>query len=326
MKTVILTVIGTLLALACVFGLAIGFGGPGQPAPLPSINDPFKTIDYSDLPPVQRYTARDGAELGFRAYASPGGTVRGSVVLIHGSSASSNSMHALAKGLAQGGYTAYALDMRGHGVSGSKGQIAYIGQLEDDLADFMEAVKPVAPATLLGFSSGGGFALRFAGDSRQKLFDNYLLLAPYLHYRAPTVRPRSGGWVSVGMPRMIALTVLNRLGITAFNGLPVIAFALDAHAQKFLTPNYSFALMQNFQPRDDYRAGMRAARQPMEVLVGAQDELFQADRFAEAFRDAGRPLRVTLVADTGHIALTLKPEAIQAALAALARLDAPSGR
>lgn len=326
MKTVILTVIGTLLALACVFAVAIGFGGPGQPAPLPSINDPFKSVDYSDLPPVQRYTARDGAELGFRAYASPGGAVRGSVVLIHGSSASSNSMHALAKGLAQGGYTAYALDMRGHGVSGSKGQIAYIGQLEDDLADFMEAVKPVAPATLLGFSSGGGFALRFAGDSRQKLFDNYLLLAPYLHYRAPTVRPRSGGWVSVGMPRMIALTVLNRLGITAFNDLPVIAFALDAHAQKFLTPNYSFALMQNFQPRDDYRAGMRAARQPMEVLVGAQDELFQADRFAEAFRDAGRPLRVTLVADTGHIALTLKPEAIQAALAALARLDAPSGR
>ena len=325
MKKIMLSFVWIFLALVCALGLAIRFGGPVQPAPLPSVNDPFKSIDYSGLPPIQRFAARDGAELGFREYPALS-AVRGSIVLIHGSSASSNSMHAMAKAFSQAGYTAYALDMRGHGVSGSKGQIAHIGQLEDDLADFMEAVKPVTPATLLGFSSGGGFALRFAGDSRQKLFDNYLLLAPYLHYRAPTMRPQSGGWVNVGMPRMIALTVLNRLGITAFNGLPVIAFALDAKAQKFLTPNYSFALMQNFQPRDDYRAGMRAARQPMEVLVGAQDELFQADRFAEAFRDAGRPLRVTLVADTGHIALTLKQEAIQAALAALTRLDAPSGR
>ena len=60
------------------------------------------------------------------------------------------------------------------------GQIAYIGQLENDLTDFMHAVSPPAPVTLAGFSSGGGFAVRFAGSSRQDLFQSYLFLAPFL--------------------------------------------------------------------------------------------------------------------------------------------------
>jgi non-heme chloroperoxidase len=321
MKTIGLILACTLLVLACALGLAIALGSPAQPMPLRSINDPFKTVDFSGMPPVQRFAARDGTQLGFRQYrpATAGG--KGSVVLIHGSSASSNSMHPIAKGFAQAGYTAYALDMRGHGVSGQKGQIAYIGQLEDDLADFMQSVHPDAPVTLTGFSSGGGFALRFAGGSRQKLFSNYLLLAPYLHYAAPTIRPDTGGWVKIGMPRMIALTILNRVGITAWNDLPVLNMALDEKARNFLTPSYSFALTQNFRPQSDYQANLRAAQQPMEVLVGEQDELFYAKRFSETFRAAGRPLPVTLVPAVSHITLTLEPAAIQAAVSAVNRLD-----
>jgi non-heme chloroperoxidase len=51
--------------------------------------------------------------------------------------------------LSAAGFTTYALDIRGHGGSGDKGQIGYIGQLEDDLTDFMRAVSPSAPVTLL---------------------------------------------------------------------------------------------------------------------------------------------------------------------------------
>jgi pimeloyl-ACP methyl ester carboxylesterase len=40
-------------------------------------------------------------------------------------------MHELAKAFAAAGYAAYALDIRGHGDSGDKGKIAYVGQLED---------------------------------------------------------------------------------------------------------------------------------------------------------------------------------------------------
>src|SRR5262249_56769442 len=94
-------------------------------------------------------------------------------------------------------------DIRGHGASGRKGQIAYIGQLEDDLADFIQAVSPPQPITLAGFSSGGGFAIRFAGSKQQNLFQSYLFLAPFLSPDAPTTRPGSGGLGRFGVRRYL---------------------------------------------------------------------------------------------------------------------------
>ncbi|MFL5261945.1 MAG: hypothetical protein ACJ79L_06020, partial [Anaeromyxobacteraceae bacterium] len=72
-----------------------------------------------------------------------------------------------------------------------------------------------------------------------------------------------------------------------------------------LTPSYSFALAASFQPHADWRGDIRAARQPMEVVVGTEDELFRADRFGEAFAGAGTKVPVTLVPGVGHIGLTL---------------------
>lgn len=239
----LLTILLVLVAILVLgFGLAIGFGGPADLPAMPSINDPFKNVDFSDLPRPAHFAARDRTNLAFRLYPAGGSGVKGSVVLVHGSSGGSSSMHVLAKGFAAAGYTAYALDIRGHGESGAKGQIGYVGQLEDDIEDFVQATKPAPPSTLVGFSSGGGFALRFAGSTRQKLFSNYLLLSPFLGQGAATSRPGSGGWVSVGVPRIIAISILNRFGLRAFNDLAVTKFAVTEQARKFLTPQYSFAL------------------------------------------------------------------------------------
>jgi non-heme chloroperoxidase len=142
-------IIGLGLVLV-IFALAIIFGGPGTPHPMGSITDPFNSVDFSDLPQLSRFTARDGTQLAYRSYApATSAPSQGSVVLIHGSSATSSSMHPMAKELSAAGFTTYALDIRGHGGSGDKGQIGYIGQLEDDLTDFMRAVSPSAPVTLL---------------------------------------------------------------------------------------------------------------------------------------------------------------------------------
>ena len=161
-KRVFVICLGLVVA---IFALAIILGGPGKPHPMGSITDPFTSVDFSDLPQMSRLTARDGTKLAYRFYApATSAPSKGSVVLIHGSSATSSSMHPMAKALSAAGFVTYALDIRGHGGSGRKGQIAYIGQLEDDLTDFMKAVSPRPPVTLAGFSSGGGFALRFAGE------------------------------------------------------------------------------------------------------------------------------------------------------------------
>ena len=312
MKRTAITLIAGGVVVSVLFALSVILGAPQPPPPLESINAPFRSVDFSGLAQIQRYPARDGARLTFRAYAPAVSPAKGSAVLVHGSSASSASLHPLAKGLAQAGYAVYALDMRGHGESGPKGQISYIGQLEDDVEDFLEAVQPDGTRTLVGLSAGGGFALRFAASSRQKLFDQYVLLAPFIHQDAPTYRPEAGGWVATGVTRIIALTLLNRFGITRFNTLPVVAFALTAGAQQFLTPTYSYALATNFRPHDDYRADIGAAKQPLRVLVGTDDELFDADQFSAVFEEAGRPVPVTLLPGVGHVDISLKPVAIQA--------------
>ena len=323
MKRTLVAILVLVALLVAAVGLAIAFGGPGKPPPMSSINDPFKKVDFSDLPTVSYFPARDGVKLAFRVYPAGGGAVKGSVVLVHGSSASSSSMHVMARGFAAAGYAAYALDIRGHGGSGAKGHVAYIGQLEDDIEDFVHATKLPRPSTLVGFSSGGGFVLRFAGSKRQELFSNYLLLSPFISQDAATSRPGSGGWVSVGVPRIIALSVLNGFGIRAFNDLAVTRFALTEENSKFLTPQYSFALAENFRPQPDYQANIRAIRQPFRVLVGQNDEAFYPDQFAKVLSAAGKDVPVTPLPGIDHISLTLDPAAIRAAIAAIESMDVP---
>jgi alpha-beta hydrolase superfamily lysophospholipase len=288
-----------------------------------SISDPFRTVDFTAMPPLRHFTARDGATLAYRKYSGSDGA--GSAVLIHGSSASSESMHALAEALARSGFGVYALDMRGHGGSGPRGRIGYIGQLEDDVEDFAKAVAPPKPSTLIGFSSGGGFALRLAGSPRQKIFDRYVLLSPFLHQDALTARPGSGGWVGVGVPRIVALAILNGFGITALNDLPVNAFAVAAADRDRLTSTYSYALATNFRPHDDYRADIRGAIQPMDVLVGSDDEVFRAESFGAVFEGAGRPARVTIVPGVGHVGLTLRPAGVEAVVSVVKGEPSVSG-
>jgi alpha-beta hydrolase superfamily lysophospholipase len=228
---------------------ALVWGSPGTPAPIASINDPFNSVDFSHMPALKNYQGADGAQLFYREYAPQGDNKKGSAVLVHGSSASSNSLHPMATALAAAGVQVYALDVRGHGASGHKGHIDFIGQLESDLQMFVQAIKPPSPSTLIGFSSGGGFVLRMAASEMQSSFDSYLLLSPFLTHRAPNYRPDSGGWVSVGVPRILALTVLNAMGLSHWNDWPVTRFALSEEAKSFLTPEYGFNLAMNFAPQ-----------------------------------------------------------------------------
>jgi len=311
----------SLGVLVAITGAAIFFGGPATPHPMSSITNPFDTVNFSDLPKLSSFTARDGTKLAYRTYASAASAPSaGSVVLIHGSSATGSSMHPIAKALSAAGFATYALDVRGHGGSGRKGQVAYIGQLEDDLADFMRAVSPPKPVTLAGFSSGGGFAVRFAGSDRQRLFDSYLLLAPFLSHDAPTVRPDSGGWASVGLPRIIALATLNRFGIRTFNFLPVLRFAVNENAKAILTSEYSYALTMNFGPQRDYLADLRNMHQPFRILIGENDEVYYAERFADVLKQAGKDTPVTMVPSVDHIQLILSPVALEKSIEALKSL------
>lgn len=306
----------TLGTAATLLGTLV-FGGPHAPMPLASINTPFVQVDYTSLPALRHYTARDGTALAWRHYA-PADPLAGKrrVVLVHGSAGHGASMHTLAQALAEAGFTVATLDLRGHGGSGMRGRIGYIGQLEHDVGDFLRAEPHPGPQTLLGFSSGGGFALRFAASEHGALFERYVLLAPFLHQDAPTAKPAGRAWAAVGLPRTIALAWLNGLGITRWNHLPVLAFALDERARAQLTPEYGFALAMNFRPHEDYRGDIRQASGRVQVLVGDSDELFDADAYGPLFAPPGGAAPVTVVPGVGHVGLVVDPAGIQAAVQA----------
>ncbi len=315
------------LAVIAVVGLAgaIAFGTKAAPPPMATIQaaGAIMAREAADLPAARRFTARDGTMLAYRAYpASPDRVA----VLIHGSSGSSISVHGFAKALQAAGISVYAPDIRGHGESGRIGDIDYIGQLDDDVADLLAALGP-APAgakrILIGHSSGGGFTLRIAGGAIGDRFDGYLLLAPYLSYDAPTVRPFGDDWAAPAVPRIIALFVLSRLGIHWFEGLPVVAFAVPQQDQtRIRTPTYSYRLWANFSPHQDWQADIRNIRRPAMVLASANDELFRAEQYAPVFKALRQDIPVELVPNLNHMEITTSPEGRAAVIKAFGVLSA----
>jgi non-heme chloroperoxidase len=315
-KVAILAVILLAAAVAALAGV-VAFGTVAPPPPLAAVHKAFDYIDFSDLPKLATYPTRDGSNLAYRRY---GGSSDQTAVLIHGSAGQSAGMHALAKALRDAGFTVYALDVRGHGASGRRGDIDYIGQIDNDIADFAAFIRSqnsTARLTLLGASSGGGLVLRIAAGPYGNLFDRYVLLAPMLGPDAPTVRPGVGGWAVPFIPRIVGLTILNRLGIHRFDGLPVLAFAVPPDKQDRLVSTYSYRLMLNFGTNSNYLAHFRGAAKPMAVFVGSGDELFFADRFEPLVHSVRPDIPVTVLSGFGHADLVTKPAALSPIVAAL---------
>ena len=251
-----------------IIGLAalMIFGTKPMPPQMLSVSDPMRRVDFSGLPRLQQFTARDGQALSYRMYPGTGHSV---VVLIHGSSGESSGMHAVAQSLNAIGDTVYVPDLRGHGHDGRPGDIDYIGQLDNDLADFMRVIRPLHPGatfTLMGHSSGGGFVLRIAEGPQAHWFDRFVLLSPLLGYQSP---------------------------------VPLVAA-------------YSYRMQMNFSAPRDVVARLSSIKQPMIVLVGSDDEIFYADRYAPLIHSKLAGVPVILVPGVNHMGMVTDPRALSA--------------
>jgi alpha-beta hydrolase superfamily lysophospholipase len=299
-----------------------------SPPPLESIHAGATAIVQDGKPDLSRFQARDGTWLAYRLYPAADGGRDHLAIVYHGSSASSDEMNAVALALAKAGFAAVAVDARGHGASGSRGDIGYVGQLEDDLADLVARLRadyPDTRLTLVGHSAGGGFALRVAAAPIGASFDRFVLLAPYLGYRAPTNRPAQGAglWASPDIPRLIAITILERLGIDWPQSLPVIAFANRPEAAQFVTSRYSFRLLANYGPPPDWKGALQAAAGRIALIGGENDELMDAPAYQSVVAPLG--VRVTLLPGVDHMGVVHQPAALAAIVAAAMR-SAASGR
>lgn len=306
------------LAIGMLLAAFVALDAPRAPKTMPSVANAFADVDFSDLPAPRTYTARDGSRLLYRSYP---GDPRRIVIAIHGSSGTTTSMHAVARAIHRRGATVHVLAMRGHEGTGRSGDIDYIGQLEDDVIDFIRALGDGLSGqrrTLLGFSSGGGFALRFAGKEEGNYFDRLILVAPQFPHYAPTSRPAAGGWVSVATRRIIVLSLLSRIGLKVLGSLPVLAMAVDPvrAAETKQTPVYSFRMQQNFCAADSYLQDVKRFRGEIRLFVGGADEIFRADQYAPLLHPVRPDLLVTVIPGVSHMAMTAAPTAVEAIAAA----------
>lgn len=316
MYKVLLALLSLLIVASIVALAVIAFDAPVSPPPMASMADSPKRIASREFPAPRQFKARDGAALQYYAYPAAPDNV---AVLVHGSAGPGTSMHALAESLRAAGVTAYVLDIRGHGGSGRRGDIDYIGQIDDDLADFVAQLGPAKSGetrTLVGFSAGAGFTFRFAGGPYGTLFDRYVFLAPILPGSAAW-RPNAGGWVNIALSRLITIAYLGRVGIHWFDGLPVISYAVSADPSRDTTASYSCRLSMNFGAGRLYESYLKNLRRPAVILVGDADEQVIADQFAPLLQRLGVNIPVTLVPGMKHADMIARPEALQVVVRAI---------
>ena len=267
--------------------------------------------DTSGLPEPASFVARDAARLPYRLYPARSDL---HLILVHGSGWHSTYLFPLARALsAENLANVYTPDLRGHGTDPERrGDIDYVDQLEDDLADLIAHVlrmNPEAGVAIGGHSSGGGLALRFAGGPYADQTSAVLLLAPFLRHDAPTTRPNAGGWARPRVGRIAALDVLNAVGIQALNGLEVIEFDLpEPFRDGTETLHYTYRLNTGFAPRS-YESELAAIRVPLLVLVGSEDEAFLPDRFPTTISQYAPRADVRILEGVSHMGVVVGSQA-----------------
>lgn len=305
------------LAVAALPFVLIWTQSPQGAARAASKLDFDRILGRAPLAPVPQEVVvmRDGTPLRVRHHEAPAGAPL--LVLLHGSGWHGGEFGELAEAL-KGQAQIVIPDLRGHGAAPARrGDVDYIGQLEDDVADLIAHYAAERQEVVLaGHSSGGGLAVRFAGGPHGGLIDRAVLIAPFLKYNAPTTRPNSGGWAHPLTRRIVAITLLNKLGITSQNDEVVIEFAfpdavLSGPAGATATPAYTYRMNTSFAPRADYLADV-AALPDFLLIAGTGDEAFVAEGYEPLMSGVTDRGRYRLIEGAGHLDIVNRPEAARA--------------
>lgn len=298
-----------LVCGVAAFAGAIAFDSPRPPpvveggGAIPGIAD----WNPAEIPRIQHLAARDGAPLAYRAYPGPPDRI---AVLVHGSTGTGLDMHKIAQALQAAGATVYTISLRGHGGSGTAiGDVAYVGQLDDDLADFMKGLgldKPGQRRTLVGFSAGGGFVLRTASGKMRHAFDNYIAISPYVPSYADIRRRHLGPWANAATLRIAGLLVLEEVGLDWFQDLPVVRYAVDPRPDDKHTPAYTYRMMRSLHIGYDWRHAFAQIDEPTVILTSDADDLSNASRYSKA---ANPHIKLRQIRDIEHDQMVVDPRA-----------------
>lgn len=235
----------------------------------------------------KKITMRDGKKLFTNIYKNDS---KVTIVLLHGILSSAYLMNKTAGLLRKATNSeVIAIDLRGHGQSeGKPGDVDYINQYVDDLEDvilYIKKEKPNQKIIIAGHSMGGGISLRYAMKENNLKVDGYLLFAPHLGANSPTINATNSkeekAFIKLHMDRIIGLKMLNAIGDTSHNYLPVLFFNLP---KSMPVTKYSYRANESMSPLD-YKKGLNAINKPLLVVVGSKDDAFNATKFTSVITE-----------------------------------------
>ena len=272
-------------------------------------DQPFKAEE-------KQFTAPDGKKLQAYLYPSKGSTTL--ILFLHGVGTKARPYNRIAGMLRTAAKAdVWTIDLRGHGRSeGPPGDVDHINQYAEDVAAVLTTLKkqyPKKKLILAGHSMGGGVALRTAMLHPVQV-DGYIFFAPLIGHDSPAMPTpeelqKSAGptQVSINFLRIVGLKMLNELGQHQYDTLPVLTFAGPAS----LGPRaYSYRANMSMAP-DSYEMGLKALHAPMLMLVGANDEAFNAVRLKEAVSSTPNT-KAILIPGATHNSIRQNPEAFKA--------------
>jgi lysophospholipase len=229
-------------------------------------------------------TAPDGTQLTYDSYeaAAP----RAAVLVLHGWSDHAGRWRETCERLRDAGYSAYALDLRGHGRSGGRrGHLSRFSQLLGDLQAFRRVVRlrSERPQLLLGISFGGLVALRYLETQPSDPIVGAMIISPWLGlasrppaWKLLAARALADLWPTLPVPAKVEADVVSR--DPAVNQ----AYANDPAVYEVMTPGAwrEIQWAQRAVPADSHRI-----ETPVLFLLAGEDRLVDA-HLARAFADS----------------------------------------
>ena len=228
------------------------------------------------------------------------------VVLLHGLAEDHRSWDAVADHLS--GFTAYAVDLRGHGrTTPGRGEGA-LSQLSEDLAEFMWAVT--GPAAVVGYSLGGAIGLRAAVDA-PTLFRQLVVVATssivgraaveFFAGRIAQLETGDRAGFEAGLRDDTSKQIVTGAGIDS-----VVRRRLDAVGDGRGYVNAARAMMGI---RDEPLNPLLARIEVPVDIVGAEHDAFCPRRAADILAETVPNSRYHEVAGAGHLLSVDQPDA-----------------
>lgn len=304
LAALILLALGALVLLP----FALPLGGPEalDPVVLADDNGLFVTVEGETLYAV--HTAADGP----------------AIVLVHGFGGSTVTWRETLPALAAAGYDAYALDLRGFGLSekGISADYHPLAQARRVLA-WMDAVG-LEQAVLVGHSMGGS-VVAYAALAAPERVSALVLVDAALSGQGQTWRvpgPLIDGVLDTPFLRRWAQIALRRAALGQFADLlrdatfkdEVLTPDLIAGYERALrTPGWDLALLGVLRDQDRGAPPVSQLQMPVLIIWGAEDRWAPPSEGARLEQLISGVERVEL-AEAGHLPMHEAPEAFQAAL------------